>query len=927
MVRPLVLLFQEFAEQTATAQTPDLNTILVGPAYHIYDYPDDREAIEVSKYGTLNQPEPYQAPIANTPVTILAGMPGAPPGSWLVPDSVRVYFEEPRVVIARGTDGRTPVVAPYENSLYSPSGKFVTDGVQVGDSVIFTYGDQELLLGNNPEGPTGLPTSTLTTTVTAVESETVIRVSSNFALRRMGSDFRIERRLPVQEIPASYVKKPEFMASNEVQIYGGVKLVVGSAEKEVSYARVFVAYRSLRTDLQTVNAALKTADITTNIGRIDARNPLAAAVHVARQNAGRAPIYYYGVASDDLIGFEKARDALSVDETLYAIVPITSNLNVVAAYKTENEQLADPSQALNNGIPQKFRVVIGSGTLTDKSTVVPNNEDGSVDPSEQMPEAVPPGIKTVEIMGLQAVTRGLRPGDKLTLSASGNEMPLDGTYTIAHINDEDVIEVDEEFPVTVGAPEGINYAIFRPSTGEQIVELVDVRAANTRDGVKFTSRVAGSAGQARVVAFEQSTDTAGGIHSVTEIAGDRTTIRADFDSGSITAGQIANAIRGVGVTQAFQGSVNFVADASENPSQAFNGGADLSMVAVTDGDGNFLIRTDVLDPVFIRFYDANATFLSSGVLPGDTLEIPGNLTGVYNGGTKRYTIDLVMSEQRLQIKNAVAGVYQSNSSSKETELPHYDNRRGSGGYAPGTPSLHYRIVRTLTKDQQLQSLVSVAQSFNSRRAILTWPDRVLVAGLVDGSKPKNADGTLAAASWQPGYYLSAALGGMTAGLPSQQGFTRLGIAGISKIEHSNDYFSEKQLTDLSDGGWYVFAQNSPASLPYSIHQLTTDPSTLESGEFSIVKNFDFVSLFFLGVLEPFLGVWNINNDTLGFVRQAMNTGIEQLKLRRVAKIGAPINKAALTSVGVSSASSDRIEVFVEVELPKPLNVIGLHLVA
>ena len=175
--------------------------------------------------------------------------------------------------------------------------------------------------------------------------------------------------------------------------------------------------------------------------------------------------------------------------------------------------------------------------------------------------------------------------------------------------------------------------------------------------------------------------------------------------------------------------------------------------------------------------------------------------------------------------------------------------------------------------------------------------------------------------------LGAVIGGMTAGLPSHQGFSRLGVAGISLLRHSSDYFSEQQLTQLSDGGWYVFVQQTPTSLPYSIHQLTTDPSTLESGEYSIVKNFDFVSLFFADILEPFLGIWNINTDTLGFIRQALNTGIESLKLRRVSKIGAPLNSANITSLAISTASTDRVEVYMAVDLPKPLNVIGLHLVA
>ena len=78
-------------------------------------------------------------------------------------------------------------------------------------------------------------------------------------------------------------------------------------------------------------------------------------------------------------------------------------------------------------------------------------------------------------------------------------------------------------------------------------------------------------------------------------------------------------------------------------------------------------------------------------------------------------------------------------------------------------------------------------------------------------------------------------------------------AGSEGIANSSDAFTEAELTDISEGGLYVFKQNTPTSLPFSIHQLTTDPSTLESGEYSIVKNFDFVSLFFLDILEPFLG--------------------------------------------------------------------------
>jgi hypothetical protein len=167
---------------------------------------------------------------------------------------------------------------------------------------------------------------------------------------------------------------------------------------------------------------------------------------------------------------------------------------------------------------------------------------------------------------------------------------------------------------------------------------------------------------------------------------------------------------------------------------------------------------------------------------------------------------------------------------------------------------------------------------------------------------------------------------MTAGLPNHQGFSRIGVAGISEIRHSTGYFTERQLTALSDGGWYVFAQDNAQSLPYSIHQLTTDPSSLQTGEYSMVKNFDYLSKFFVGIMDDFIGIWNVSEETVGFMRQAANSGIQQLKTKRTARIGAPIIDASVTSLFVSPASADRIEIFIAISRPTPLNVIGIHLV-
>lgn len=906
MVRPIVLVFQEFADITVTPTTPDLNCLVAGPAYQLQDFPDDRANTEVSNYGTLNADNPYVPPVAFTPAITLAAPPNIVTGAWVDPDSIQVYFDEARVIMASGTDGETVATTPDENTLASVTATFLTDGIQAGDKLIID--------------PPGVATVNIVLTVLGVDSETVLRVSTNFSQADTGLAYRIERELTDQLIDSAFVNTPVFRSSNQIEILGGVTLPVASVPRVVAFARTYIEYRAYRTDLQGIDSIETTNDITTKIGRIDSRNPLAAGVFVAKQNAGQAPIQFYGVETQDLIGYTKVRDAISTDNSVYAIVHMITDVNVTAMFKTDNETLADPALALSTGVPQKLRVVIGAGELTDTSTITAEAITGT---AEALAAATPPGVKTLTLASLTALTTNLQPGDVITVSASENVAPLDGAYTVAHINSETEVEVNEAFPVAVGAAEGANYTITRPSTGGTLVSLVDNRALLTIEAVDYISRVAGVTPGARTISKVQDATTANGIQSIVEVAGVSTIINGDF-AGAITAQDVVDAINsGTGVTLSFSGSVNITAaTASGGTAQTAAIAAALSTGTAGTDD---VTSTATQDDAFIRFFDSAATFIADGVLPGDIIEVPSNPNGVFSADDKQFVVNTLISEQRIEIVNISAGSYQSNTATVEHELPHLDNRLGTGTLV-AQGSLRYRVIRELTRDQQVTDLVSVSQSLNSRRAILAWPDTIKVAGLVDGSLPNNGDGSAADAASQEGYYMGCVIGGMTAGLPSHQGFSRLGCAGIDQIYNAGDYFTERQLTDISDGGWYVFAQDTPSSLPYSIHQLTTDPSTLESGEYSIVKNFDFVSLFFLDVLEPFLGIWNVNNDTIGFIRQALNTGIDNLKLRRVSKIGAPINSAVVTSVEVSDASADRIEVYVELDLPKPLNVIGLHLV-
>jgi hypothetical protein len=276
---------------------------------------------------------------------------------------------------------------------------------------------------------------------------------------------------------------------------------------------------------------------------------------------------------------------------------------------------------------------------------------------------------------------------------------------------------------------------------------------------------------------------------------------------------------------------------------------------------------------------SNATFLSDGVTPGD-------ITHVYNGATLlgAYTVLEVVSNQQvvLDTTSTVSGV-------------------------------SYFVSRILTKTQKAQSVAAVSKSFGSSRVIHVQPDTVGV----------NVNGTI---KYLPGYYLCAAVAGLVAGFPVQQGFTNIGVAGIADIKYSNFYFTRAQLNSMAEAGTFLFVQETSGSIPYCRHELTTDVTVLEYRELLVVKNWDFLSYFYYDKMKGFMGSWNITAETLNTVRRTINASSELLKAKKLPKIGAPLIDAKITKLEQSTNNKDTIDCRLSVSVVYPFNYINLYLV-
>jgi len=218
----------------------------------------------------------------------------------------------------------------------------------------------------------------------------------------------------------------------------------------------------------------------------------------------------------------------------------------------------------------------------------------------------------------------------------------------------------------------------------------------------------------------------------------------------------------------------------------------------------------------------------------------------------------------------------------------------------------YTITRDLTTTEQADFIAGYTSSFANRRLVHTWPDVLAVS--INGVSTK-----------VPGYFAGAVYSGLTAGLPSQAGFTNLSITGFVGRENSDDLFSDTQLDSIATGGSMILVQTVSGAPLITRHQLTTDTSTIFFQEFSVTKNVDLLARFFRDLFAPFIGIYNITDTLLDVLKTRGEGGIAFLLNARVQRVGAPIRRGTLANIAESATQPDTVEIDIDVDVPLPLN--------
>ena len=277
----------------------------------------------------------------------------------------------------------------------------------------------------------------------------------------------------------------------------------------------------------------------------------------------------------------------------------------------------------------------------------------------------------------------------------------------------------------------------------------------------------------------------------------------------------------------------------------------------------------------------NATFISDGVTPGDILHITQASPSTGIGAAK--ILEVVSNQQLVLDVSATA------------------------------TGVSYYVSRNLTKTQSAQAVAAQAKELGSNRAWLIQPDTVGVS--VNG-----------VVKYLPGYYLCCGLAGMVAGFPVQQGFTNIGVAGISDLKKSNYYFSKTNLNSMAEAGVCLFVQETQGGIPYCRHELTTDVTVLEYREMLKVKNWDYLSYFYYDKLKGFIGKWNITLDTINVIRQTLIASSELVKSKKLPRIGSPLLSYKIRKLEQNKYNKDHLDCELVIEIVSPLNYLNLHLV-
>jgi hypothetical protein len=232
---------------------------------------------------------------------------------------------------------------------------------------------------------------------------------------------------------------------------------------------------------------------------------------------------------------------------------------------------------------------------------------------------------------------------------------------------------------------------------------------------------------------------------------------------------------------------------------------------------------------------ATATFITSGVLAGDTFRYAYGTDAIGNVVYATDTVSNVISETQLELF--------------------------TGPATPVVVASKFEIWRALTASQIAANLVT-ENTFADRR----------IYNVIGGNQ-NEADGFVNVDDM----FVAAAYAGIRGGVAPHQGLTNVALAGFTAVPWTTNVLMDTDLDTLMNGGYWVVQQGPNGGAVYCRFAISTDLTDLNSAIQMRTTNTDAISYYFLSILRPYLGNTNVTPSNANQIMAQLTAAIAYLQ--------------------------------------------------
>jgi hypothetical protein len=242
----------------------------------------------------------------------------------------------------------------------------------------------------------------------------------NLSLKK--NSVEISKIRDLEEGTLNWEQNQNYVTVNSGVTISDPSITVNGVEAKLTASKgdIFIHHRDLLQDnIVSIGAITSEGEVSRKLGTVHPDNPLAQGVYDAVLNANGAFVYFLGVQTDDLEGYNNALEIAKKSDKVYGFVPLTFDRAVHDAFVGHVNAFSSPSVGL-------WRVTWLSIQDEKSSTIYGTKADGSsyLGTITQDPEAPVTQLNLVSVAGASFLDDGVRPTDSLRLNFRTN---VDGT--------------------------------------------------------------------------------------------------------------------------------------------------------------------------------------------------------------------------------------------------------------------------------------------------------------------------------------------------------------------------------------------------------------------------------------------------------------------------------------------------------------------